>query len=216
MQHALEKVDADIDAVQPTEPAVVLLGDYIDRGPDSATVLDYLVTLCANEADAVVCLRGNHEQMMLDFLNDPQGTARRWLKFGGMDTLHSYGISCDTQDPDKEELYRLCEELHDALPPLVLDWMNALPLSWSTGNVHCAHAGMDPALSPRQQSEKTLLWGCDSFMNTPRTDGQWVVHGHTIVDRPIWENSRVSLDTGCYLTGDLTVAAFTDQGCRIL
>ena len=74
----------------------------------------------------------------------------------------------------------------------------------------------DPNHTIKQQSNDVILWGCDSFMKQARTDGNWVIHGHTVVDKPIWENSRISLDTGCYYTGVLTTAAFTSNTCRIL
>lgn len=216
MQMALERVDLDIEAQDLRDPTLIFLGDYIDRGPHSAEVLQFLMQLAEAEQDAVVCLKGNHEQMLLDFIDDPIKHGPRWLKFGGNDTLASFGIECPSDCADKEQLYEACETLIDEMPEAMLHWLRRLPLQWSSGNMHCVHAAMDPAHPVKQQSQKTLLWGCDAFDKTPRNDGNWVIHGHTIVGEPHWENGRVALDTGCYSTGILTAAAFTGATCRIL
>ena len=213
---ALSRIDDDIETHDVSDPMLVLLGDYIDRGPKSAEVLETLMALNLSEPDAVVCLLGNHEQMMLDFLDNPLKAGPRWLRNGGIDTLESYGIASISADAEQEQLYEACEELWDALPSETDLWLRQLPLHWSSGNLHCVHAALDPARSISQQSQDVMLWGCDSFLKTPRTDGNWVVHGHTVVDAPVWEHSRVSLDTGCYFTGTLTAAAFTNKTCRIV
>lgn len=216
MEQALERIDADIEAQDIEDPAVVFLGDYVDRGPQSADVLDYLMQLSLAEPDAAVILMGNHERMMLDFLDKPKSAGPRWLKFGGQQTLESFGITPIPAQASAEQLYEACEELWDALPEGMEPWLRNLPLRWTSGNLHCVHAGFDPALPITQQSSDVMLWGSEQFLSTARDDGNWVVHGHTVVDKPVWENSRVSLDTGCYYTGELTAAAFTGQSCRIL
>ena len=216
MQTALERIDDDIEANDVTDPALVLLGDYVDRGPNSAQVLDELIHLSLSNPDDVICLMGNHERMMLDFLDTPLKAGPRWLRFGGIETLESFGITGIAQGADPEQLYETCEELWDALPEGTEPWLRALPLRWSSGNLHCVHAALDPARPISQQSQDVMLWGNDAFLKSARTDGNWVIHGHTIVDRPVWEQSRISLDTGCYQTGDLTAAAFTGKSCRIL
>lgn len=216
MQAALSRVDDDIEALEIDDPTLVFLGDYVDRGPHSAAVLEFLMQLSLSDPEAVVCLMGNHERMMLDFLDAPLTAGPRWLKFGGIETLESFGIEGVQADSDTEQLYEACEELWDALPDGTDTWLRQLPLRWSSGNLHCVHAALDPARPIQQQSQDVMLWGCENFMTTPRKDGHWVIHGHTIVDKPVWEHSRVSLDTGCYFTGELTAAAFTNNTCRIV
>ena len=216
MHEALAKTDDDIEAQSVSDPAVVFLGDSVDRGPKSAQVLEFLFNLNANEPDAVICLKGNHEQMLLDFVDAPDRDGKRWLRYGGVETLESYDIPVPDYEADREQFYAAAEELADALPDGALPWLRALPMRWASGNLQCVHAAMDPAVAVHAQSSQTLLWGCDTFETTERTDGNWVVHGHTVVGRPTWEFGRVALDTGCYFTGVLTVAAFTGNGCRIL
>lgn len=216
MQAALAKIDEDIETNGISDPAVVFLGDYVDRGKRSAEVIEFLVTLSANEPDAVVCLKGNHEQMMLEFIDDPVKHGKRWLRYGGQETLQSFGIVAPEETAGAEALYEAAEELADALPQGALAWMRRLPLQWHSGNLHCVHAAMDPARPAGDQQIDTLLWGHDAFATTQRRDGIWVVHGHTVVDAPTWEFGRVALDTGCWFSGTLTAAAFTSNSCRIL
>ena len=216
MQAALSRVDDDIEALEIDDPTLVFLGDYVDRGPNSAEVLEQLMQLSLSDPEAVVCLMGNHERMMLDFLDAPLKAGPRWLKFGGIETLESYGITAVDAEASQEELYEACEELWDAMPEGMDMWLRNLPLRWTSGNLHCVHAALDPERPVHQQSQEVMLWGCETFMSTPRADGNWVVHGHTVVDKPVWEHSRVSLDTGCYFTGELTAAAFTNNTCRIV
>lgn len=216
MQEALEKVDIDIETQGIENPAVVFLGDYVDRGPNSAQVLEFLFNLKLSEGDDVVCLKGNHETMMVDFIDDPINRGNRWIKYGGLRTLASYDIEGIGEEPDKEQLYAAAEELADAMPDGMLEWLRHLPKHWASGNMHCVHAAMEPDVPIELQSEKTLLWGSEAFEKHDRTDGNWVIHGHTVVDSAHWERGRVALDTGCYFTGVLTVAAFTGVTCRIL
>ena len=216
LQAALNRVDDDIEANDIDNPALIFLGDYIDRGPKTAEVLDELITLSLSNPNDVVCLMGNHERMLLDFLDNPLKSGPRWLRFGGVETLESFGIPNVAHDAEQEQLYEACELLWDALPEGTEPWLRNLPLRWSSGNLHCVHAAFDPAKPPRDQESDVMLWGTESFLKAARTDGNWVVHGHTVVEKPIWGQSRISLDTGCYFTGELTAAAFTSNTCRIV
>jgi serine/threonine protein phosphatase 1 len=197
------------DAASLGAPAkIVFLGDYIDRGEQSRETIDFLSSLARSAAAETVCLMGNHEQMLLKYLQDPE-TGSRWLRFGGLQTLMSYGVGEIATGRTQGKSFDLVRDaLLDALGPH-LSFIERLKLSHRAGNLLFAHAGADPALPPDEQEIDTLLWGCRRFWTRERSDGVWVVHGHFVVDRPSAERSRISLDTGAYFSGRLTAARIT-------
>lgn len=196
------------DAAQfPGRPLTVFLGDYIDRGDHSNEVLDCLSVIEREGEAELVFLRGNHEQMMLDFLKSPE-RGGRWLRFGGLATLMSYGIRGITGTIAAEMLPELGERLSGAVDPAHVAFLSHLPLWFRAGNLLFVHAGADPALPPEEQDPDVLMWGMPAFGKTPRADGLWVVHGHTIVEAPRAARGVVSVDTGAYVTGRLTAARF--------
>lgn len=183
---------------RPVRGPVVLLGDMIDRGPDSARVLRLMYGLSDLR---VICLSGNHEEMMLDFLDAPALRAKRWLRNGGAETLQSFGID----PPDPHAFERSAQDLHRALGPM-LPWLRGLPAMWRSGNVVAAHAGLDPNRKPEFQERSDLLWGHSAFARHPRRDGLWVVHGHVVQPAPNCHQGRIAIDTGAWLTGRLSAA----------
>ncbi|MFG6650866.1 metallophosphoesterase family protein [Sulfitobacter sp. 1A10445] len=212
----LEDLLEKLGAVATGEEVCVFLGDYIDRGPDGRGVLARLFDLCQSYPEKVVCLMGNHERMMLDFIDDPAGAGSEWLKFGGLETLQSFGVSADKRWLDSAGSIELANALEAALPSGMQEWLRGLPLQWSSGNMHCVHAAMSPKRHPKAQREQALLWGHPKFFSEPREDGVFVVHGHTIVENASISASRVSLDTGAYKTGRMTAARISTGGCIFL
>ncbi|WP_224826149.1 metallophosphoesterase family protein [Cognatishimia sp. MH4019] len=191
-----ELLDRLVGMLDPSEP-LIFVGDYIDRGPESAQVLSYLDQLSATRP--VVCLKGNHEQMCLDFLEAPESPAgRRWLQHGGGATLASYGIDAE------DEPNQIASALHAKMGATRIAWLRDLAGFWLSGNVAVVHAAADPEAPLTEQSADTLIWGHPKFRSNPRKDGHWVVHGHTIVPKPYAEEGRIALDTGAYLSGRLT------------
>lgn len=187
---------------EATTPAqIVCLGDLVDRGEQSADVLRTLF-----DVPEIVVLMGNHEQMMLEFIDNPQQNGERWLRFGGLQTLSSFGVSGVSQTSSGEELERARDKLFAAMGEDLVDWVANLPKSWVSGNVAFVHAAADPAVPIGEQDNKTLLWGHRDFGRVARTDGMWVVHGHNIVETPTIRNGVISIDTGAYATGKLTAA----------
>lgn len=192
----------------PVGAEVVCLGDYVDRGDNSAGVL----RLLAQRPD-ITCLMGNHEAMMLKFIDDPTGSASRWLRYGGLQTLASFGVTGGVETKDEKLLTRLRDDLVDAMDDDLTQWMARLPVLEERGNVAILHAGADPAEPVADQSANTLIWGHPDFGKVPRQDGRWVLHGHTIVDAPTMRDGIISIDTGAYATGRLTAAHLTPDGC---
>lgn len=180
---------------------IVMLGDYIDRGDESAQVLRRL----AGRPD-LICLRGNHEAMCLEFVAEPEMAGPRWLRNGGLQTLASFGIGGLGPGAGPAVLRDAATALETQMGPELLGWLEGLPTYWQSGNVACLHAAADPAVSLAMQQEDHLLWGHPDFVRRSRADGIWVVHGHTIVPEPSATNGKIAVDTGAYATGRLSAA----------
>lgn len=201
----------------PGRTRVILVGDLIDRGPDSAGVLARVRDWCAAPAPfaAVECLMGNHERMMLDFLENPQASGPHWLSNGGDATLESFGLSPHRRLPDTTaaELFLAQRDaLLCALPEGLHDWLLARPLIWQEDQLVITHAGADPDRPMDSQVDSSLLWGHRTFMTRTRSDGLWVAHGHVITRTPSARNGRIAVDTGAWRTGCLTAALLDAEG----
>lgn len=195
----------------PAGAELICLGDYVDRGDDSAGVLRLL-----SARPDITCLLGNHEAMMLDFLDQPDPRTARWLRYGGLQTLASFGVKGGVETQDQTLLTRLRDDLASAMGDDLIAWVRALPLHLQRGNVAIVHAAADPAVPLEAQDDKTLIWGHPDFGRIARRDGQWVVHGHTIVNVPEQRGGVISIDTGAYATGRLTAAHLSDGACAFI
>lgn len=180
---------------------LISLGDAVDRGDDSAEVLRLLRAECAEGA---ICLRGNHEEMLLEFLDDPAGRGRRWLAYGGLETLASYGLRGIPTGATEYEAAR--DVLRERMGAETEAWIRKLPLIWQSRNLVAVHAALDPEVPPTLQEARSLVWGHQAFSRQPRTDGIWVAHGHTTVQRAHIRAGRIALDTSAYATGMLSYA----------
>ncbi len=208
---ALARIAADC----PGRP-VVFVGDYIDRGPDSAEVLRKLFALHSADPGRFVCLMGNHEDMMLGFLDDTLRDPRIWLQNGAEATLRSFGVSCPSGATAAKGIGQTRAGLAHAMGNDLVAWLRARPLAWQSGNVWVTHAGADPLVDMGRQDRAALLWGHPDFRRIRRSDGRWVVHGHTIVPRVQIADGRVAIDTGAYRTGRLSVVHISGDGIDIL
>ena len=192
------RIDDDIRRRPVAHTVEVYLGDYVDRGPHSRTVIDLLaVRLVANHA---VCLRGNHEAVMEGFLQDP-AILEYWLPLGGMQTLASYGI----------DLHR---RFRDAFPRAHELFMQCLRNQFSCGDFLFVHAGIRPDVPIEQQNVNDLIWIRDEFLDSTRNHERFIVHGHTPVPHPDIKHNRINIDTGAWRTGTLTCIAI--EGSTIL
>ncbi|MBV9075996.1 MAG: serine/threonine protein phosphatase [Methylobacteriaceae bacterium] len=174
---------------------LVFLGDYIDRGPDSAGVVATVRQLQAERPDGtVVALKGNHEDFLLRSRTDPD-VAETWLANGGEETLASYGA-------------RGVREL----PADVLDWLARLPTAFEDEARVYVHAGLDPARPRDGQTDHDRLWIRERFLGQDHDFGKFVVHGHTPcrTGRPDLRPYRVNLDTAAVYGGRLTAGVFED------
>jgi serine/threonine protein phosphatase 1 len=210
----LELIDAHIGGSGAGDPQLVFVGDYVDNGPDSAETLARLRELTRDFPRNVVCLMGNHERMLLDFLADPVTRGPRWLRGGGGATLASFRVDPEpVQAGGKPEDFRdAAKRLRAAMPDGLEEWIASLPLTWHSGNLWAVHAGADPVHPMEAQTARVLLWGHPEFEAVPRADGVWVAYGHVEMDRPAYEEGRIALDTGAWRTGRLTACAIRPDG----
>jgi serine/threonine protein phosphatase 1 len=205
----LQRLLGQIGGGEHPAARLIFVGDYVDRGDQSREVLEMLRALQAEKTQDTVCLMGNHERMLLDFLDDPVTHGPGWTRHGGLQTLASFGVGMAPDTGDAARWIATRDALRSALGPGET-WLRDLPLRWQSGNVAVVHAGADPALAIEAQADRTLLWGHKDFEARQRTDSVWVVHGHTITENPEATLGRIPVDTGAYATGRLT-AAFVDR-----
>ncbi|MFO6465132.1 metallophosphoesterase [Jannaschia sp. KMU-145] len=201
---ALAFLDGDIAENGP-DCEIVFLGDYVDRGETSAGVLALLQGIEAACPVPATVLMGNHERMMLDFMDQPVVAGRRWLVNGGLQTAASFGVAGLTDRAGPKALVAARAAIAEAMPDGMLRWLERLPLMHRSGNLVCVHAGADPDVPIDAQDKETLLWGHRAFTTTPRRDGLWIAHGHHIVETPTVTAGRIAVDTGAYHSGRLTI-----------
>ncbi|MDZ4134771.1 MAG: metallophosphoesterase [Paracoccaceae bacterium] len=188
-----------------TAALIVLLGDMIDNGPDSAGLVDHL-TAPAPAGLNRLCLRGNHEDMMLDFLRHPRMT-HPWLRVGGYETLMSYGLrlKLDAALPSR----RLRHLLLAHIPQAHRAFLEQLPLGVLYDGYALVHAAIDPRRPLARQPRETLLWGGPVTAALP---GLTVVHGHTIVTQVAVNAPCIGVDTGAHKTGRLSAVRLLPGG----
>lgn len=195
----------------PQDHRIILAGDYIDRGGQSAQVLRHL-----SEQPGLTCLKGNHEDMLLRFLADPAREGGRWIMHGGLQTLASFGIRGARPQMTGEELRDCRDRLRQAMGETLIAWVAGLQASVLSGNVLTTHAGADPYAAPAGQPEDVHVWGHPDFLRTPRRDGIWVVHGHTVVREAAAQKGRIAIDTGAYATGRLSAVCLAGGAPRFM
>ncbi|TCP39278.1 metallophosphoesterase family protein [Rhodovulum marinum] len=215
LERMLDRIATDISARagDGRDPTIVFVGDMIDRGDQSREVLECLHGLASVcEADELVLLKGNHEAALLRFLDAPEA-GKSWLQFGGAQTLASYGVPPPQGEPRSDKLRTVALGLLKAMGDHV-DFLRAMPLVYRSGDVVCAHAGLDPQ-QPDSTDEAALLWGSSGFLDAEGVPGLRVVHGHFDASEPVLTDRRICVDTGAYYSGRLT-AAVIDENVRFL
>ena len=212
-ERLLEQIDGDIGSNQVANPKLVFVGDYIDRGDFSSDVLLRVAELAYQMPDNVVCLMGNHEKMMLDFLDRPREKGRRWIRNGGLQTVASFGVrGVVTENAEDDVLADLSATFREALPDGLEDWIRSMPMWWQSGNLAVVHASANPVKPMSAQSERSLLWGNEAFFEVERDDALWVAHGHTVFETALAAKGRIAVDTGAVFGGKLTAGVIRPTG----
>jgi serine/threonine protein phosphatase 1 len=203
------RISADAKERPARRTKLLFVGDLIDRGPDSAQVVDHLQTMSRVSRNLIV-LKGNHEEVMVQSLRGDLETFTAWLTFGGREALMSWGVSeKDLSLP----IERVRELAVAAVPIQTLSWMATLPFSYRSGDFLFVHAGIRPGVPLRDQDPGDYLWIRDEFIESEAMHPAVIVHGHTICEHgPEIRRNRIGLDTGAYRTGRLSAVAF--EGSR--
>jgi serine/threonine protein phosphatase 1 len=211
LERAVAAIRRDVDEQGP-DALTITLGDYVDRGPASRGVLDLLA---ANPfSTPYVALKGNHEAVFERFLATAEG-GDHWRKFGGLETLHSYGIP--VADIMMGRNFKIAaERLREALPDTHRVFLGSLQISHTLGSYFFCHAGVRPGVALEKQSDIDLLWIREEFLESTADFGKIVVHGHTPVDSPDVRPNRINIDTGAFASGRLTCIVLAESGHRFL
>jgi serine/threonine protein phosphatase 1 len=184
---------------------VIHLGDYVDRGPDSARVLALLVDY--QRGGHAEFLLGNHDSFLQEFLADPEGAdLDLWILNGGAETLRSFGV-----DPllvmlaaDDAAFRQLCARVDEAVPGEVRAFVAGLAPMVRYGDFAFVHAGVRPGVPLEEQELFDLIWIREPFLLSEADHGAVVVHGHTPVDAVEVRPNRIGIDTGAVFGGNLT------------
>lgn len=197
--HKLESLVAACESVSAGRQArLILVGDYVDRGPDAKGVIDLLMEKQLRDPERLVCLRGNHDQMLIAAADKGRSDSdlMNWWANGGEQTLDSYGVGDPSEIPEEH-----------------LAWIRNLPLEMSDGKRLYVHAGVRPGIPVAEQNEHDLLWIREPFLSSQSDHGVFVVHGHTPTKTglPDLRPNRLNVDTGACFGRRLTAAMFSDR-----
>ncbi len=215
LRDAIDRIERD----GGSDARIVFLGDYVDRGPDSKAVIEFLMKGVAAHRNWV-CLTGNHDQMFSMFMEDyPREHVRmklgyHWLhqRLGGRQTLADYGV----QIADDDIVLDIHTRARNAVPRAHIDFLDSLAYSHQEEELLFVHAGIKPGVPLKQQNKDDLLWIRQVFLEDTRTHPFLVVHGHTPVAVARHFGNRVNIDTGAGYGNQLTTVVFEGRDCWVL
>lgn len=213
LNYLLSIIGNDPDGDTGVRKVLVMLGDYIDRGPDSCQVLDRLDEVKNGHIlpdFKVHLLKGNHEDSMLSFLANKNSSL--WLANGGMDTLASYGYKLNA----KTNLKNLRKHFLKTLPVHHKKLLRSLKFSISIGDYGFVHAGVRPGVPWHNQDPNDLLWIRAGFLDSTEDFGHMVIHGHSPNHKPVQHRNRIGIDTKAWETGKLTCLVLEGKSQRFI
>lgn len=196
-------------------PVLIMLGDYVDRGPASRQVIDRLINLEADAALATRFIRGNHEETMLSFLGEPSLGAT-WCGFGGVETLLSYGVVAPLMSDPSEAWEAARDTFAAAIPASHVRFLRALEPAVEYGDYFFTHAGVRPGVELEDQDPHDLMWIRDDFLRGSATFSKAIVHGHTPEADAFVSDRRIGVDTGAYATGRLSAIVLEGLERRLI
>ena len=196
-------------------PVLIMLGDYVDRGPASRQVIEALIRLESDAALETRFIRGNHEETMLSFLGEPSLGAT-WCSFGGVETLLSYGVVAPLMGDPPEAWEAAREAFAAALPASHVRFLQALEPAVEYGDYFFTHAGVRPGVELDEQDPHDLMWIRDDFLRGSATFSKCIVHGHTPEADAFVSDRRIGVDTGAYATGRLSAIVLDGLERRLI
>lgn len=199
---ALEEAIIADSVKLPGRKLIVMLGDYVDRGPVSAEVIDHLIAQPPAGFERI-CLAGNHEMLMLDYLEGRAALAE-WMPMGGAATLASYGVDADRLRQVYSSPRQVDDMIRKAIPAAHLAFLKSLPVLVETQRFVFVHAGIRPELPLDEQADDDLVMIRSEFYRQAHLLRKYVVHGHTPIAEAKLEGRRVNIDTGACFGGPLT------------
>jgi serine/threonine protein phosphatase 1 len=204
LDRLLAEIEVEIARHPQSTLSIVFLGDIVDRGPASAQVVERLRTLAMPRAN-IHFIMGNHEEVMLRVIDGETDMLRSWLRFGGAETLSSYGV--DPKELKRLSSDELAKRLHKAIPATHRRFLAGFSDSITFGDYLFVHAGIRPGVELSEQSQSDLRWIREPFLDDATDHGFVVVHGHTITNDVEVAHNRIGIDTGAFCTGTLTALA---------
>ncbi len=214
LEDLLSQIVSHSQGAPATRRVIVFLGDYVDRGWQSNAVLERLSNLRLDGFETVF-LKGNHEEALLSFLNDPH-FLDSWRQYGGLETLHAYGLKDLNFRADDDYLKEVHTSFVKTFPRNQMTFLEGLPSSYELGDYLFVHAGVRPGVSLDQQNERDLRWIRDEFLESRVDFGKRVVHGHCPEEEPQVRPNRIGVDTGAYITGVLTAVVLHSTSVSFL
>lgn len=201
LDRLLELIAEDTAKRAPSKISLVFLGDLVNRGGQSKGVIDRLVAL--NKAGPnLVFLKGNHEEILINAYKGDRRSARLLHRVGGRQTLISYGVS--PVDYDQSDLSGLGSLINQNVPKAHIDFLEGFRDWYGNGDYFFVHAGIRPGTPLDQQKASDLRWIRREFLESQQHHGKMIIHGHNITESVDEQRNRIGIDTGAYLTGQLT------------
>ncbi len=191
-------IEVDLASNPVGSHQIITLGDYVDRGPGSRAVLDYLVA--ARKTHPLVCLMGNHDERMLEFIAIPHEVGDSFLHYGGRELLASYDVDVFRY----ADFGSLSNAFARTVPRSHLSFLNSLQLTHEAGDYFFCHAGIRPNVPLDEQEARDLLWIRNEFLIYQKPHPRVIVHGHTPGEDVDIHPNRINVDSGCFATGVLS------------
>ncbi len=203
LRELIRRIEADNAARGPADTTIIFLGDLVDRGPDSAGVVDAALALARESSGPLVrFLKGNHEEVFERAASGDERALRHFIRMGGRETILSYPIAVNVYE--ELSIEELTQHMLSLIPRTHVDFISDFEDCIVIGDYAFVHAGVRPGVPVAEQKKSDLRWIREGFVNDNTPHDKMIVHGHTIFDDVDMQSNRIGVDTGAYRTGTLS------------